>query len=130
MMLEKDFASNANSKRNDKVNKLQQQVDAGTYKPDAKKIGESMLNHPTKPLKGTKVQKSETLQRAEAEYAAWNKREEFESFMSSRMPHLTKTEIKVIGQTMLLQKSLKQEKALAKVAPSQFQHSFINKKEK
>ncbi len=109
-----------------KIKDLQRQIDSGTYKPNASKTGEAMLNHPSKPLKGTKVQKSETLQRAEAEYTSWNKREQFETFMKSRMPHLTKGEIQVIGQTMLLQKSAKQESALKKVS----QHSFISKKEK
>ena len=52
------------------------------------------------------------LQRAELEYTTWTKREEFEAFMKSRMPTLTRAEIQVIGQTMLLQKSLKQEKLL------------------
>lgn len=73
--------------------------------------------------------KSKWLARAEDEYAQWDKREEFETFMKSRMPHLTKSEIKAIGQTMLLQKSLKQEQSLAKIAPSEFQHSFVIKKE-
>ena len=71
-----------------------------------------MLGHPEKPLKGTKVQKSQMLQRAEAEYLAWNKREQFETWMKSRMPSLSRGEIQVIGQTMLLQKSFKQEKML------------------
>lgn len=77
-----------------------------------------------------KIKKSQKLERAEEEYAKWEKREEFESFMKSRMPHLTKTEIKVLGQTMLLHKALKMESSLAKLAPSEFQHSYIVKKEK
>lgn len=127
--LKKDFANPANQKRNDKVNRLQREVDSGTYKPDSKKIATGMLGHPDKPLKGTKVQKSQALMRAEHHYDNWGKREEFETFMKSRMPSLTKTQIRVIGQTMLLQKSLNQEKSLSKIAPSEFQHSFINKKE-
>ncbi len=95
-----------------KIKDLQHKIDSGTYKPDAKKIGESMLNHPSKPLKGTKVQKSEMLQRAESEYASWEKREEFESFMKSRMPHMTKGEIVAFGQAMILNKSFKMEKSL------------------
>lgn len=56
--------------------------------------------------------KSEMLQRAEQEYQSWGKREQFESFMKSRMPHLTKGEIIALGQTMMLHKSIKKEKVL------------------
>lgn len=112
MPMNKDAANPKLAPKDVKVKKLQSQVDAGTYKPDASKIAGAMLQHPEKPLKGTKVQKSEWLQRAEAEYASWNKREQFEQFMQKRLPSLTRSEIQVIGQTMLLQKSLKQEKML------------------
>lgn len=78
-----------------------------------------------------KCKKSEMLQRAETEYANWNKREQFEAFMHSRMPQLTKMEIQVIGQTMLLQKSLKTEKKLKKMFPAyNYQNSYVAKKEK
>lgn len=110
--LRKDAANPKLAPKDAKVKQLQSQVDAGTYKPDATKIGTAMLGHPEKPLKGTKVQKSEWLQRAETEYASWNKREQFEQFMHKRLPMLTRGEIQVIGQTMLLQKSMKQEKLL------------------
>lgn len=64
-----------------------------------------------------KMKKSSWLQRAEQEYQAWNKREEFENYMSKRMPHLTKGEIQSIGQTLALNKSLKAEKKLANMIP-------------
>lgn len=110
--LRKDAANPKLAPKDAKVKQIQSQVDAGTYKPSAAKIGTAMLGHPEKPLKGTRVQKSEMLQRAESEYLSWNKREQFENWMKMRMPTLTRGEIQVIGQTMLLQKSLKQEKLL------------------
>ena len=110
--LRKDAANPKLAPKDHKIKQLQTQIDSGAYKPDASKIGTAMLGHPEKPLKGTKVQKSEWLQRAESEYASWNKREQFEQFMQKRLPNLTRSEIQVIGQTMLLQKSLKQEKLL------------------
>jgi len=58
------------------------------------------------------MKKSEALQRAESEYASWEKREEFEKFMKSRMPHMTKGEIIAFGQAMLLNKSSRMEKSL------------------
>lgn len=62
-----------------------------------------------------KVKKSEVLQRAEEAYAQWEKREQFEEFMSKRMPHLAKGEIKALGQTYLLKKSVEAEKSLKKL---------------
>ena len=55
------------------------------------------------------------LLRAEQEYAQWDKREAFEAFMAKKMPHLAKGEIKAIGQTLVLKKSLDLEKSLAKL---------------
>jgi anti-sigma28 factor (negative regulator of flagellin synthesis) len=126
--LRKDASNPKLAPKDVKVKQLQTQIDAGTYKPDANKIAGSMLQHPEKPLKGTKVQKSEWLQRAEAEYASWNKRERFETFMQKRLPHLTRSEIQVIGQTMLLQKSLKQEKLLKDFYNPSMLRSEKNKK--
>lgn len=111
----KGGAYSGNVPKDAKIKELQQKIDSKTYKPDPKKIADKMIQHPDKPLK-----KSEMLQRAEAEYASWSKREQFEAFMSQRMPSLTKSEIKVIGQAMLFHKSLKLEKAL---------HSFVDKSE-
>lgn len=65
-----------------------------------------------KPLK----KKSAALMRAEQEYNSWTKKEAFESFMSKRMPGLTKGEIKAIGQVMALNKSMDIEKALSSLA--------------
>lgn len=56
--------------------------------------------------------KSKWLMRAEEEYAKWGKREQFETFMAKRLPHLTKGEIQAIGQTMALNKAMALEKAL------------------
>jgi hypothetical protein len=87
-----------------------------------KKLGE--LRSMPKP----NLPKSEDLQRAEQEYQNWSKREQFEAFMKSRMPNLTKGEIIAIGQTIALNKSTKMEKALERVAPSM--HSSIAKNKK
>lgn len=63
-------------------------------------------------LVGKKKEKSKWLARAEEEYNKWQKREAFESFMAKRLPHLTKGEIKAIGQVMALNKSMNLEKSL------------------
>lgn len=65
---------------------------------------------------GKIIRKSQWLERAEQEYNKWHKREEFESFMSKRMPHLTKGEIRAIGQVMALNKSMTLEKALSNLS--------------
>jgi hypothetical protein len=77
-----------------------------------------------------KMKKSNLLVRAEQEYSNWTKREEFENFMSKAMPHLTKSEIKVIGQTLCLNKSMKAEKELKKLMAQPTMESYIDKKEK
>lgn len=74
--------------------------------------------------------KSKHSDRAKEEYEKWGKKEEFESFMSKSMPHLTKGEIKAIGQVLCLNKSLKAEKKLAKMMRDEGQDSWVNKKEK
>lgn len=63
-----------------------------------------------------KIHKSKWLKRAESEYKTWEKKEQFEKFMSERMPHITKNEIVAIGQALALKKSLKAEKAIAKLS--------------
>lgn len=85
-----------------------------------------VLRHPTKSkLKEEakdqakelkEIKKSKWLVRAEKEYNSWTKREEFEKFMSVRMPNLTKGEIRAIGQVMVLNKSMTIEKALESLA--------------
>lgn len=60
--------------------------------------------------------KSQWLARAEKEYETWSKKEQFESFMSKRMPNMTKGEIIAIGQVMVLNKSMTLEKAIASIA--------------
>lgn len=67
-------------------------------------------------LAPAKKQKSKWLTRAEQDYQMWSKREEFENFMSKRMPHLTKGEIRAIGQVMVLNKSMTLEKAMASLS--------------
>jgi hypothetical protein len=82
---------------------------------------------------GKPNKKSKWLQRAEQEYGKWSKREEFENYMAKRMPHLKKGEIRAIGQTICLSKSLKAEESLSKLnkesASQNYQHSWIAKKE-
>ncbi len=166
--LKKDSVSSSLAPKDRKVKELQSKIDAGTYKPDANKIADKMINTPKPSLKKagatgggagsasagmgggslsgyaggpnpantstvmvnpkkkklgmgasigqTTMIKSEWLQRAEQEYANWGKREQFETFMKSRMPHLTKGEIIAIGQTMILNKSMKMEKKLSSMA--------------
>lgn len=124
--MKKDAKNPALAPKDRKVKDLQHKIDSGTYKPDSEKTAEAILKHPSKPLK-----KSTWLSRAEEQYQNWEKREQFEVFMKSRMPHLTKSEIQVIGQVMLLQKSLTQEKHLKKMFPAyNFQNSYVAKKEK
>ena len=76
-----------------------------------------------------KMKKSEWLARAEQAYAHWEKREQFENFMAKHLPSLTKGEIKSIGQTLALRKSLRAEKRLAGMV-DQGQDSWVKKKEK
>ena len=64
--------------------------------------------------------KSKWLTRAEEAYKSWEKREQFEKFMKSKMPHLTKGEIQAIGQTIALKKSVEAEKKMSKMFSSYF----------
>jgi hypothetical protein len=59
--------------------------------------------------------KSQWLMRAEKEYEMWSKKEQFESFMTKRMPNMTKGEIISIGQIFVLNKSLKLEEIMLKL---------------
>lgn len=52
--------------------------------------------------------KKKRLAKAKAAYETWEKKEEFESFMKSKLPHLTKGEIQAIGQAVALKKSSKE----------------------
>jgi anti-sigma28 factor (negative regulator of flagellin synthesis) len=123
--LKKDAANPKLAPKDAKVKELQQKIDSGKYKPDSHKIADKILNHPEQPLK-----KSKWLARAEEEYQKWEKREQFETFIKSRIPHLTKGEIKVIGQTMLLNKAMRLERAMKKMAPGEFSNTLIAKKKK
>jgi hypothetical protein len=69
---------------------------------------------------GLSEKKSKWLMRAEQAYKTWEKREDFEKFMKSKMPHLTKGEIQAIGQTIALKKSVEAEKKMSKMFSSYF----------
>lgn len=62
-----------------------------------------------------KMQKSDWLARAEEAYQSWEKKEQFESFMQKRLPHLAKGEVEAIGKTLALKKSLDAEKSLGEI---------------
>ena len=100
--------------------------DAG--KPSQKEHHKQVLNE-MKAMPKPKLGKSENLKRAEQEYQAWGKREEFEKFMKDRLPSLTKGEICAIGQALVLGKSLKREKNLSKMIAGSELHSWVQKKE-
>lgn len=60
------------------------------------------------------LDKGHWLKRAEEDYAKWDKRDEYRTFMKKRMPHLAEGEIDAIGKTVALKKSVDGEKALSK----------------
>jgi hypothetical protein len=62
-----------------------------------------------------KKKKKKWLERAAEEFAKWEKREEFVSFMQKKMPHLTTGEITAIGQTIALKKAIEAEAELEKL---------------
>jgi hypothetical protein len=70
-----------------------------------------------------KKEKSAMLQRAEQEYDKWEKKEEFRNWMAKKLPTLARGEIDAIGATMILGKSLREEKSLKK----DFIHSYMGK---
>jgi hypothetical protein len=61
-------------------------------------------------FQGTK--KKDWNKRARDDYQNWPHREKFEKFMQARMPHLAMGEIKAIGRTLALKKSIDFEKSL------------------
>lgn len=63
-----------------------------------------------------KLTKSDSLLRAEEEYAKWEKKEQFRDFMKTKVPNLAVGEIDAIGQTIVLKKALEAESALASLA--------------
>jgi hypothetical protein len=83
--------------------------------------------------KKTLKDKSKWLARAEEEYKNWQKREQFEDFMSKKMPHLTKGEVQAIGQCLALSKAMKLEKSLSRMSPDYSgdykAQSYVNKAE-
>lgn len=62
------------------------------------------------------MKKSESLIRAEQEYAKWEKKEQFRDFMQIKLPHLALGEIDAIGQSIVLKKALAAESILASMA--------------
>jgi hypothetical protein len=66
-----------------------------------------------------KLTKSDWLDRADEAYQSWDKKEQFEAFMHSRLPHLAKGEVEAIGKTLALKKSLDFEAALGKLIKKQ-----------
>lgn len=75
-----------------------------------------------------KKKKSTWLFRAEQEYQSWAKREQFEQYMKKKLPNLNKAEIKAIGQTLALQKSMKIEKALSRINPAYEEETGVHSK--
>lgn len=75
-------------------------------------------------LEGKKQKKkSRWLALAEEQFSQWDKKEQFEKFMKSRMPHLTKGEIVAFGQAMILNKRQEMEKTLSGMAKAlKFEH--------
>ena len=61
-------------------------------------------------FQGTK--KKDWNKRAKDDYNTWPNREKFEKFMQARMPHLAMGEIRAIGRTLSLKKSIDFEKSL------------------
>lgn len=59
------------------------------------------------------------LQRAEQEYAQWDKKDLFLEFMSKKFPEMTKTEIEVHGAVLALKKSLESEQLLENMMKSE-----------
>lgn len=59
------------------------------------------------------MSKTEWSDRAADEFAKWEQKDAFRTFMNTRCPHMTKGEIDALGQTIALKKSLDSEKALA-----------------
>lgn len=61
-------------------------------------------------FQGTK--KKDWKKRAKDDYDRWPHKERFEKFMKARMPHLADGEIRAIGRTLALKKSIDMEKSL------------------
>jgi hypothetical protein len=64
-----------------------------------------------------KLAKTDWHARAKQDYQNWPKRKEFEKFMASRMPHLAQGEVRAIGRTIALNKSIEFEKSLENLLP-------------
>lgn len=91
---------------------IKKSLDAGSGMAAPSQLtGGAALAKEDKPKK-----KSMWLARAEKEYEMWSKKEQFENFMSKRMPNMTKGEIIAIGQVMVLNKSMTLENAIASIA--------------
>ncbi len=66
------------------------------------------------------TKKKDWNKQAKTDYENWPQKDEFEKFMSARMPHLKMGEIRAIGRTIALKKSIDMEKSL--------QNLILNKK--
>lgn len=97
---------------------------APVMKPQGVKPSKPGAKHGTVINKLPPIKKSKWLARAEDEYNKWEKKEQFEQFMSKRLPHMTKGEVRAIGQVMALNKAMTLEKALEKISG----HSLLAKK--
>lgn len=96
-------------------NPIRKSLDAGSgMAAPSQLVGGAALS--SESLEGKKKRKSKWLARAEQDYHSWSKREEFETFMAKRMPHLTKGEVRAIGQVMALNKTMTLEKALEEIS--------------
>lgn len=101
---------------------------AALAKEDLKKVAVPGSKYPSAAAAGGKkaltvggipkwapIKKSEWIERAEEEYANWDKKEEYRAFMKERMPHLADGEVDAIGKTIALKKSLDAEASLSKL---------------
>ena len=93
---------------------LNKALEAGSYNaaPSALTSGAAYQVEHIAGSKKKKLQKTDWHARAKQDYENWPKREEFEKFMAARMPHLAPGEVKAIGRTIALKKSIDFEKSL------------------
>jgi hypothetical protein len=78
----------------------------------ATNVGEDNHN-----FKATK--KNDWNKRANQDYDQWPQKEKFEKFMKARMPHLKDGEIRAIGKTLALKKSIDFEKSLSNLVKAE-----------
>jgi len=76
-------------------------------------------------FQGTK--KKDWNRRAKDDYDHWSQKERFEKFMAARMPHLAVGEIRAIGRSLALKKSIDMEKSLKNLIMSKSEKTGIAK---